>query len=202
MRSGRFSLRMLLCVIVPLIGMGLTTVGAGKQHLVRTDNAYDLAIDGPGYFRVTDRFNEHEQFLRGGTMTVSAHGELCLRVGQFNRPLHPGIHIPSDCREIQIDEGGRVLVHQVGQTLLSQQGQLELFAFCAENIPELAGDVIVSTDETGPPIPYEPGTGKAGWVKQGYRERPLIACDWRSLGLLGGGVVLGFMVRSWVVRRA
>jgi flagellar basal body rod protein FlgG len=153
-----------------------------------------LVIDGAGYFRTTDAYGENEEFyVRGGTLIVNANNQVCLRVDQFQLMLYPNITIPTDTLKWRIHDDGRVMVWQGGQREPQQQGQLALYRFPAENIPDLAGPVVSTTDETGQPCEYDPGLGNVGWVKQGYREDTPLASDAKAIGFLVAGLVLGWL---------
>lgn len=191
----QFSLRTLLVVLMPLVGVCALAVHWTEPHFVRTDNAFDLAIEGPGYFRVTDEFGESPRYTRGGQLIVTAHGRLCFRIAGKNWYLNPQITIPSDAgdlhKTLKLEPDGRVLVQSAGYYL--QQGQLELYMFTAANSPQLDRPLFADDDELGPPAVWNPGMGPAGILRQGYQVHRGWQWDGEFVVTLLTGYVLGVL---------
>ena len=189
----QFSLRTLLFVLMPLAAVCTLAVRWTEPHFVHTGNAFDLAIEGPGYFRVTDEFAEQHRYTRGGQLIVTANGLLCFRIGGEKWYLNPQITIPSDAgdlrKTLKLEPDGRVLV--LSDRYYIQQGQLDLCTFTAANLPQLARPLFADDDELGPPAVWNPGMGPAGIIRQGYQVQRGWQWDEEFVATLLTGYVLG-----------
>jgi flagellar basal-body rod protein FlgG len=93
-------------------GAGAAAVDAGRKMgqggLRRTDNATDVAIQGPGFFRVRDAAGQLA-LTRDGSFHVTAQGELVTSTGHR---LEPRITVPADTQDsdLSIGRDGQVLV--------------------------------------------------------------------------------------------
>src|SRR4029450_6255435 len=83
-----------------------------QGSLTRTDNQYDLAIDGRGYFQVLMPSGE-TAYTRAGNFSINDQGQL---VTQGGYQTQPAITIPNDAVSVSISKAGQVEVLQAGQT--------------------------------------------------------------------------------------
>src|ERR1043165_771640 len=83
-----------------------------QGSLTRTDNQYDLAIDGRGFFQVLLP-DGTTGYSRAGNFAVNDQGQL---VTQDGYQIQPAISIPSDAISVAISPTGQVQVQQAGQT--------------------------------------------------------------------------------------
>lgn len=93
--------------------------------LTRTDNQYDLAIDGRGYFQVLTPSGENA-YTRAGNFSINDQGQL---VTQDGYQIQPAITIPGDAVSVSVSKSGQVEVTQAGQTAPSVVGVIELATF-------------------------------------------------------------------------
>ncbi len=141
----------------------ITTQGA----LTRTDNRFDLAIDGRGYFQVLLPSGE-TGYTRAGDFAVNDQGQL---VTQNGYQVQPGISIPADAVEVTISRSGQVQVTQAGTVAPSVVGQLELATFLNEGgLSAEGGNVMKETAASGTPTTGTPGVTGMGFLLQGYTE--------------------------------
>ena len=78
----------------------------------QTGNNYDLAIEGEGFFQVTQP-NGEIGFTRAGNFTVDNQGRMVTADGY---PLEPQVVLPPDALSMTIAANGIVSVVQAGQT--------------------------------------------------------------------------------------
>ncbi|HLU91245.1 MAG TPA: flagellar hook-basal body complex protein, partial [Pedomonas sp.] len=108
------------------VGLGVRAAGvyriAEQGNLTTTENRYDIAIDGRGYFRVELPTGE-EAYTRAGSFQLSDQGELVTPDG-FR--VLPGIMIPQDALDVTIAGNGTVQVKQAGQIEYQVVGQIDL----------------------------------------------------------------------------
>ncbi|MFC0634956.1 flagellar basal-body rod protein FlgG [Brevundimonas balnearis] len=133
----------------------------------RTDNRYDVAIDGRGYFQIVMPSGE-TAYTRAGNFSVNADGTLVTDDGY---EVQPAITIPQDAVDVTISRAGQVQVTTDGETEPQIVGQLELATFFNEAGLEAIGDnLLLETAASGPANVGAPGEIGFGQVLQGYTE--------------------------------
>lgn len=135
--------------------------------LTRTDNPYDVAIDGRGFFQVTLPTGE-TAYTRAGNFAINDQGQLVTEDGYL---IEPAITIPQDANKIAISKSGEVQAIRSGQTQPEVLGQLELATFVNEAGLSLIGDNLMKqTAASGEPTVAAPGADGVGGLLQGYTE--------------------------------
>ncbi|UUR07510.1 flagellar basal-body rod protein FlgG [Sphingomonas glaciei] len=153
------------------IGAGVRTAGvyriSQQGAFTTTDNKYDLAIEGAGYFQVTLPSGE-TAYTRAGSFQVSAEGELVTSDGYR---LEPGISIPAEAVDVTIGRTGMVQVKLDGQAEMQDVGQLQLASFVNEaGLEARGGNLFLATSASGQPNVASPGDPGFGSLRQGYLE--------------------------------
>ncbi len=158
------------------ISIGLGTRVASVQTEFRqgafeeTGRQLDVAIEGPGFFRVTDPTGQI-LYTRAGTFSINANGQLVVGSASTGRVLEPPITIPEDTLAISITPEGRVFVQQPGSTGLTEVGAIELANFInPEGLLKLGENLYAETDASGPAITGIPGQDGLGLLRQGMLE--------------------------------
>ena len=135
--------------------------------MTRTDNPYDLAINGRGYFQV-QLPNNTIAYTRAGNFAVNEQGQL---VTQDGYTIQPAITIPGDAVSVSISKSGQVEATQAGQTAPSVVGVLELATFInAGGLSAQGGNLLKETAASGSPTTGTPGSVGIGTLVQGYTE--------------------------------
>jgi len=153
------------------LGLGVKTAAVYRIHeqgnLQNTENRFDLAIRGPGYFRI-ELPNGEEAYTRDGTFGLSPTGEVVTADG-FR--LLPGIVIAQAARDVTINANGEVLVKLDGQVVPQNVGQITLAIFANEAGLEAIGDnLLLQSPASGQPQVGVPGSPGFGNVLQGFIE--------------------------------
>tara|TARA_B100000678_G_scaffold202884_1_gene170741 strand:+ start:361 stop:1146 length:786 start_codon:yes stop_codon:yes gene_type:complete len=153
------------------IGAGVRTGGvyriAEQGALVQTDNRFDLAIQGLGYFQVQMPTGEIA-YTRDGTFQLSDQGELVTSQGLR---VEPGITIPQGAVDVVVSRSGEVQVKIAGEVEMQTVGQIELATFTNEAGLEAQGDnLFLATGASGEPTISAPGEPGFGSVAQGFVE--------------------------------
>jgi flagellar basal-body rod protein FlgG len=153
------------------LGLGVKTAAvyriAEQGNLSKTDNRFDLAIRGPGYFQIELPSGE-TAYTRDGTFGLSPQGEIVTADG-FR--VLPGIQIPNQARDVTINANGEVLVKLDGQLALQNVGQIQTAIFANEAGLEAIGDnLFLETPASGPVQPGVPGSPGYGNIMQGFVE--------------------------------
>jgi len=134
--------------------------------LTRTDNKYDLAIDGRGYLQVLTPQGD-TAYTRAGNLAVNDQGQL---VTQDGYQIEPAISIPSDALDVVISKSGQVQVTQANGTP-TVIGTLELATFVNEGgLIAQGANLFKESGASGPPTTGTPGSVGFGSLLQGYTE--------------------------------
>jgi len=155
------------------LGSGSRLVGSPKVHtqgvLEGTNNKFDVAIEGDGFFQVTLP-NATTAYTRDGSFVVDGEGHLVTTSGLR---LAPDITIPADALETTIGKDGQVFVTTAAApetpTLV---GQIQLARFInPSGLDSEGGNIFIKTPASGEPINDNPGNNGVGYLIQNFLER-------------------------------
>lgn len=153
------------------IGAGVKTGGVYRiteqGALTSTGNAYDMAIDGPGYFQVSLPTGDLA-YTRAGSFQLSDQGELVTTDGYR---VQPDITVPQGALSVTVSKTGEVQVKMAGQTEMQTVGQLELATFINEaGLEAIGSSLFMETGASGQPSVSTPGQPAFGTLSQGFIE--------------------------------
>jgi flagellar basal-body rod protein FlgG len=153
------------------IGVGVKTAAVYRiteqGNLVSTENTYDLAIQGKGFFKVTLP-NGDTSYTRAGSLSLSPDGQIVTADGYA---VAPGITIPADAISVSINANGEVLAKVQGQVTPQNVGQFTLANFANEAGLEPIGDnLFLETPASGAATEGTPGAIGYGTILQGFLE--------------------------------
>jgi len=153
------------------IGSGVKTVATpritSQGTLSPTENTYDLAVNGEGYFRVTLP-DGTTAYTRDGSFNLDGDGRL---VNQSGYLVDPAITVPQNASNVAINAQGLVTAVVPGQTAPQQLGQINLSRFINKTGLESVGDNFFRpTAASGQAIDGAPGSEGFGTLQQGYLE--------------------------------
>lgn len=138
-----------------------------QGNLASTENTYDLAIQGRGFFRIQLPSGD-EAYTRAGSFSLSAEGQIVTGDGYV---VSPGIAIPAEATDVFINTQGEVQAKLQGQIELQTVGQLDLAIFFNEGGLEAQGDnLFLETPASGAAQISTPGSPGYGTVLQGFVE--------------------------------
>ena len=153
------------------VGLGVRTAAiyriSEQGNLQQTENRFDLAIRGNGFFQIALPSGE-VAYSRDGTFALSPEGTLVTAEGYV---VQPGITIPAAARDVTINTSGEVLARLDGQVAPQNVGQLQTAIFANEGGLEAVGDnLFLATPASGQPQAAGPGQPGHGKVMQGFIE--------------------------------
>jgi flagellar basal-body rod protein FlgG len=153
------------------MGLGVRLAGVYRIHaqgnLAATDNTFDLAIQGEGFFQIALP-NGETAYARDGTFQLNADGEIVTHDGY--RVL-PGITVPEDAIDVTVNQSGEVLVKVDGEVELQNVGQLETATFPnPAGLQAIGGNLLLETPASGAATTGTPQTPGFGAVLQGFLE--------------------------------
>ncbi len=98
------------------VKLGEVYTNYGQGSLRETNNPYDLAIEGNGFFTlsVTDKAgNENTQYTRNGSFTMTKDGHIVDENGNYLMGEAGAIVVPTNASEVVIDKTGAVYADKV-----------------------------------------------------------------------------------------
>ena len=154
------------------LGLGVRSGAVYRMHgqgaLRITENPLDVAITGEGMFQIQLPSGD-TAYTRDGTFQINENGELVTTQGYA---VDPGITIPADATDIDINESGEVLVSVPGSTAPSNVGQIQLANFVNPTGLDAIGDnLFLETDASGAPTTGNPAEDEFGALRQGSLEQ-------------------------------
>jgi flagellar basal-body rod protein FlgG len=153
------------------LGTGVRAVATARLftqgNLQQTDNTFDMAVDGNGFFTV-QLPDGNVAYTRDGGFRVDATGQLVTSSGM---PMSPPVVIPQNALSVTVGADGVVSVQQAGQANPMQVGQVQLATFVnPAGLDPMGQNLFIETGASGAPTIGTPGSNGAGLVKQGYVE--------------------------------
>ncbi|MFM8274388.1 MAG: flagellar basal-body rod protein FlgG [Gemmata sp.] len=155
------------------IGSGVRVASVTKVFtegaLVNTQNPFDVAIEGDGFFQVTLPSGEL-RYTRDGALRVNAQGSLVTSDGFL---VTPQITIPQGVVSVSVGTDGTVTAINAGALNASVNlGQLTLVRFVnPAGLSAEGRNLFAETASSGAPVIATPGQNGVGFTRQGFLER-------------------------------
>jgi len=153
------------------VGLGVKTGSVYRiteqGTLTQTGNDFDLAISGRGYFQINLPDGE-PAYTRDGSFQVNESGDLVTSQGFI---VSPGVTIPQDAVDVDINADGEVIVKIDGNPTPQNVGQIDLVNFINQaGLEATGGNLFFETEASGPPIAGLPGDDGFGSLEQRFLE--------------------------------
>lgn len=153
------------------IGLGVKLAAVYRIHqqgnLSATDNTFDLAIQGRGFFQVTLPGGE-TGYTRDGTFQLNENGQLVTHDGYL---VLPNITVPQEAIDVTVNASGQVLVQLENQVALSNVGQIQIATFQNDAGLEAIGqNLFIETAASGGSTTGNPDTVGFDSILQGFLE--------------------------------
>jgi len=147
-----------------LLGTGTRVVATEKLHaqgnIIQTENAFDVAISGEGFFQILQP-DGTLAYSRDGGFKISAEGVL---VNSSGYRLQPELAIPQNAQTITIGADGTVSIQAFGEPAAQAIGQIQLARFLnPSGLQAIGENLFRETSSSGPPqvgIPTQQGVGQ------------------------------------------
>ena len=153
------------------LGLGVRTVATSRsfaQGTVQlTNNPFDVAIKGNGFFQVTMP-DGSIGYTRDGSFQVDSQGRLVTSSGL---QVANGVTVPINAQSVTIGETGSVSVMLPGNPAPQTVGTLALTNFInPAGLEPKGGNLYTETAASGQPQGGTPGTNGLGTVMQSHLE--------------------------------
>lgn len=155
-----------------MLGTGVQLVATEKDFAtlgspVKTDNPYDMAIDGRGFFQVTMP-DGTTAYTRDGKFTPDSSGNLVTSDGL---QLSPAITIPPQAKQLTIAKDGTVSATLSGSTTPSTIGNIQVADFINPiGLQPIGDNLYIETAASGTPTVGTPGSTGFGNILQSTLE--------------------------------
>ncbi len=151
------------------VGNGVRTVAVSRifsqGDFQQTENAYDLTVEGDGFFQV-QLPDGTTAYTRDGTFKVDSQGQLVTSEGYL---LQPNISIPANARDVTVTGEGMVTATVDNSAV--QLGEVQIARFVnPAGLTAMGQNLFRPTDASGAPVVGAPGTDGMGRILQGYVE--------------------------------
>ncbi len=153
------------------VGLGVKVASSTRNFnqgsLQQTNNSFDVAIKGQGFFQV-QMPDGTTAYTRDGAFQVDAAGALVTNAGNA---VLPGITVPAGALSVTIAENGTISAAFSGQAASQTLGTLQLASFInPAGLDPRGGNLYAETAASGTPNAGAPGTGGLGSLQQGFVE--------------------------------
>lgn len=155
-----------------MVGAGAKVVATQREfsqgNMITTGNAFDIMIQGQGFFEVLMP-DGSQAFTRNGQFTLDQNGRLVTPGAGY--PLQPEIVVPNDAQTVNVSQDGEVTVRLRGQADNVAVGQIVISDFINPGGLEPLGQNMYSeTAVSGAPVQGNPGLEGLGIIVQGALE--------------------------------
>ncbi|MBL6864308.1 MAG: flagellar basal-body rod protein FlgG [Rhodospirillales bacterium] len=153
------------------LGLGVKMAAVYRIHeqgnLTSTDNTFDVAIQGNGFFQVTQP-DGTVGYSRDGSFQLSPNGQIVTHDGN---PIVPAITVDANAIDVTINSAGEVLVKTQGQVAFTNAGQIQLASFPNDaGLESIGGNTYLETPASGTATTGTPGAVGFGTMLQGFLE--------------------------------
>ncbi len=135
--------------------------------LSQTNNQYDMAIQGDGYF-IVQLPDGRDSYTRAGNFSLSADGQIVTEEGYV---VSPGISVPQEAISVSINRVGVVQAVLADGSPPADVGALEMARFVNPAGLDAIGDnLFLETPASGTANRGQPGQVGFGTLQQGFLE--------------------------------
>ena len=153
------------------LGLGVRTAATYRINeqgaMLLTDNQFDLALQGEGFFQITLP-NGQTAYTRDGSFQLSSDGTLVTADG-FT--VQPGITIPQNTVAVTVNQSGEVFATLDGQVQPQNVGQIQLSVFPnVAGLDAIGNNLLLESPASGAAISSVPGANGYATILQGFLE--------------------------------
>lgn len=133
----------------------------------QTNNNYDVAIQGEGYY-IVQMPDGRDAFTRAGNFSLAPDGQIVTEDGFI---VAPGISVPQEALGVSINREGIVQAIMPDGSAPQDVGALELARFVnAAGLEAIGDNLFLETPASGTANRGQPGSVGYGTIQQGFLE--------------------------------
>jgi flagellar basal-body rod protein FlgG len=156
------------------VGLGSRVSSTQSNHeqgaFETTNNQFDFAIEGDGFFQVQNP-NGDFYYTRAGNFGLNADGTIVLGSATNGYILEPTITIPPEAIDVVVSADGQVQIRTQDSTNLQTIGQIQLAKFVnPDGLIKLGDNLYQRTDASGDANVNNAGSQGFGNIQQGFLE--------------------------------
>jgi flagellar basal-body rod protein FlgG len=156
------------------VGLGTRVTSTQTNHtqgaMQTTGNPLDFAIQGRGFFKVTDPGGDF-LYTRAGNFGINATGQLVLGSAHTGWVVDPAVTIPQEAVDVAVTADGQVQYRTTDSPTLQTAGQLNLATFInPDGLLKMGDNLYKETDASGTATEGTPGDPGIGTIAQGALE--------------------------------
>ncbi|MCB0209797.1 MAG: flagellar basal-body rod protein FlgG [Anaerolineae bacterium] len=165
-----------------------------NQGLIQqSDNAWDLAIEGEGFFQL-QMPDGSTAYTRDGSFRLDGEGQLTNINGYF---FLPNITLPPDTEQTLINSDGTVMIQRRGETEPETIATISLARFVNNSGLEKIGENLFKpTDASGQPQLVQPGTQGYGQIVSHALEASNVELSNEVVDLISAQRAYSLMARA------
>ena len=154
------------------VGLGVRPAAVTKVFtegdLLQTENQFDIAIEGDGFFQI-ELPDGNDAYTRAGNFNIDGNGQMVTSEGY---PLIPTITIPDNVTgQVTISENGIVSAVLGDDTESTELGNIDLATFTNDaGLLSIGRNLFRETESSGTATIGTPGADGYGLLLQGYLE--------------------------------
>lgn len=153
------------------VGLGTRPVAVQKLFMQgdfqQTGGDLDMAIEGAGFFQITQP-NGEIAYTRAGGFKLDGEGRIVTSDGY---PMEPELTIPTDTISVTIGADGTISVFQAGSITPTEVGSIQLANFSnPAGLSSIGKNLFVETPSSGEATVGIPGENGLGAISQGFLE--------------------------------
>lgn len=135
--------------------------------LSQTNNPYDMAIQGEGYF-IVQLPDGRDAYTRAGNFSLSADGQIVTEDGYV---VAPGVSVPQEAISVSINRVGVVQAVLADGSPPADVGALEMARFVnSAGLDAIGDNLFLETPASGTANRGQPGQVGFGTLQQGFLE--------------------------------
>ncbi|MBF0225742.1 MAG: flagellar basal-body rod protein FlgG [Desulfobacterales bacterium] len=167
------------------VGMGTKPSSVQKiftqGDYVQTGNTLDMAIEGPGFFKVLS--GTEELYTRAGNFTLDSEGYITTPAGER---LQPEIAVPDGTSLVTLQSNGQLTAYGAGDTILTSE-QINIYNFVNTAGLFAAGrNLFRPTEASGQATEGAPGSTGFGTVTNQFLEMSNVSVVDEMVALIVG----------------
>lgn len=140
-----------------------------QGSLKQTENPFDMALEGEGFFRVR-MVDGTEAYTRDGSFKIDSNRQIVNSNGYY---LDPPITLPESFMrtEISISEDGRMYTKIAGTDEIVEAGQINIYNFVnPAGLKAIGGNLFKTTEASGEAFEGRPSYDGFARLHQGFLE--------------------------------